>query len=219
MVLIFGLAQFFSRCYPRLECRRKALPKQDRTKRTITRTFRISKGWDDVLQLEAERQGLSVNVLVNKILRKYAIFDKWSDRYGIMELTTPVFREILETVPEENLALAGEKSGSKVSDLLSVMGLSMDYDSFVYMMEEVLGGQDFARWFHCFRNTQGRDEIFHLQHDLGRGWSAYLGGYLQSYLKALNNNDAEIRIYDYAVTLKIRHPHLREQNGSGQHLS
>ena len=185
------------------------MPRSEATKKTITRTFRISEGWDSVLKVEAARQGLSVNVLMNKILRKYSLFDKWADRSGILKLTPPVFRDILEIVPEEDLGEAGEKSGSKASDLLSAMGLQMDYDSFVYMMEEVLGGQDFGGWFRCFRNTQGSGEIFHLQHDLGLGWSAYLAGYLRSYLKALDYRDAEITVYEYAVTLKIR-------NRSGQ---
>ena len=192
------------------------MPRPETTKKTITRTFRISKGWDDVLQVEAARQGLSVNVLMNKILRRYSLFDKWSDRSGILKLTQPVFRDILENLPEKYLAEAGEKSGLKVSDLLSVMGLQMNHDSLVYMLEEILGGQDFAGWFRCFRNSQEGDELFHLQHDLGRGWSAYLGGYLRSYLKALNYNDAQIRVYDYAVNLKIKHPHPSGQSAPHQ---
>jgi hypothetical protein len=60
-----------------------------------------------------------------------------------------------DSTPDEYLqylAEAGEKSGLKVSDLLSVMGLQMNHDSLVYMLEEILGGQDFAGWFRCFRN-------------------------------------------------------------------
>ncbi len=179
----------------------------DKRKRTITRTFRIRKEWNDVLQEEAERQGVSVNVLVNKIIRGYALFDRWCDRYGSISLPQQTFREILEVVSGESLAKAGEKSGSlDIIDTINVMGLTANYDSFVYLMSEHFGGPDFARWFHCFHHTHGTKETFHLQHNLGRGWSTYLERYVLSSLKSLAGVDAETRVYDYAVNLKLERP-------------
>ena len=49
----------------------------EKKKKSVTRTFRINKEWDDVLQKEALEQGVSVNVLMNKILRRYALFERW----------------------------------------------------------------------------------------------------------------------------------------------
>jgi hypothetical protein len=39
----------------------------DKRQETVTRTFHIRAEWDDVVRKEAERQGISVNVLVNLI--------------------------------------------------------------------------------------------------------------------------------------------------------
>lgn len=195
------------------------MPRSDQTKRTITRTFRISKAWDDILQVEAERQGLSVNVSMNKILRKYALFGRWADRYNALSLTPRTFREILETASEDDLAKAGARAGSDIVDIVNAMGLESNLDTFVQLMEELLGGQEFGRWFRCYHHSQGSEEIFHLQHDFGRGWSVFLREYLLSYLKALNIVDVEARVYDYAVTLKIKNQRSKLSEDPTRHRS
>ncbi len=52
----------------------------DKRKKTITRTSRIRQERDSVLHKEASRQGGSVNILVNKILRKYTLYSRWNNR-------------------------------------------------------------------------------------------------------------------------------------------
>jgi hypothetical protein len=179
-------------------------------KKTITRTFRIRGEWDDVLQEEADRQGVSVNVLLNKLLRKFSLYQRWADRNKDMSLPQQTIREILETIPVEKLADAGAKTGaSDAINIVNAMGLNFDYNSFVYLVTEHLGGPHFARWFQCFHHTQGNIDIFHLQHDLGRGWSVYLEKYILAYLRSITDTDAKTRIYDYAVTFEVTRPRLK----------
>jgi len=176
-------------------------------KKTITRTFRIRKEWDTVLQEEAERQGVSVNVLLNKLLRKYSLYSRWSDRNNDISFPQQTLREILKTVNVESLAEAGTRCGAlDAINIVNAMGLALNYDSFVYLITEHLGGPHFARWFHCFYHTQGNKDIFHLQHDFGHGWSVYLEKYLLSFLRSMTDMDAKTRIYDYAVTLEVTRP-------------
>ena len=171
-------------------------------KRTTTRTFRIGAEWDNVLQQEAARQGLSVNVLMNKILSRYVLFDRWAERYGAIALVPRAFQGILGTTTQEDLAKAGEESGKDIINILDEMGLALTLDSFVYFIEEFLGKG--KRWFHVSHYVQGNEDLFHFQHDLGKGWSVYLSEYLKPFLKSLNNIDPEIRIYEYAVNLKVK---------------
>ena len=137
-------------------------------KKTITRTFRIRNEWDSVLQEEAARQGVSVNVLLNKLLRKYSLYSRWTSRNNAVSFPQLTLREILKTVQVESLAEAGTKSGAlDAINIVNSMGLALNYESFVYLITEHLGGPNFARWFQCFHHTQGNKDIFHLQHDLG----------------------------------------------------
>ena len=177
------------------------------SKKTSTRTFRIRQEWDSVLQEEAARQGVSVNVLVNKILRKYSLYSRWNDRNNDTSLPKRTLREILNTSQVEKLAEAGTKCGAlDAINIVNAMGLTMNYDSFVYLMTEHLGGPHFARWFHCFHHTQGNKDLFHLQHDFGHGWSVFLEKFLLSFLHSMTDMDAKTRIYDYAVTLEVTRP-------------
>ncbi len=179
----------------------------DKRKKTITRTFRIRKEWDDVLQEEAAWQGVSVNVLLNKILRKFSIYQRWADRNNDMNMSQQTLREILRTIPVESLAEAGSKSGaSDAINIANAMGLTLDYDSFIYLIREHFGGRHFARWFQCFHHKQGDTDIFHLQHDLGRGWSVYLERYFLAHLRSMTDMDAKTRVYDYAVTFEVTRP-------------
>ena len=180
----------------------------DKRKKPITRTFRIRQEWDSVLQEEATRQGVSVNVLVNKILRKYALYSRWNDRSNDASLPKRTLREILNTCQIEELAEAGTKSGAlDAMNLANAMGLKMNYDSFIYLVTEHLGGPHFARWFQCFYHTQGTKDIFHMQHDFGHKWSVFLEKFLLSFLRSMTGiDDAKTRVYDYAVTLEVARP-------------
>jgi hypothetical protein len=187
----------------------------NKRKKTITRTFRLRQQWDATLQDEASRQGVSVNVLLNKILRKYSLYSRWNERNNDVTLSQPTLREILGTTQEEQLAKIGAETGTlDAINLVNAMGMPMEYDTFVYLITEHLGGPDFARLFHCFHHTHGNNDIFHLQHDLGPKWSIFLGKYVTSVLRTITDAEAKTRTYDYAITLEVTKPrpkHTTEQ--------
>jgi hypothetical protein len=148
---------------------------------------------------------VSINVLVNKILRRYSLFSRWIDRNSDIIFPQRNFREIINEVPSEKLAEIATNSGAPaVMDILNMIGCESNYDSFTYLLTQHYGGPNYARWFQCFHSTQGAKDIFHLQHGLGRGWSVYLDSYFLASLKSLNKVDAETKVYDYAVTLKVK---------------
>ena len=176
-------------------------------KKTITRTFRIRNEWDNVLQEEAAKQGVSVNVLLNKLLRKYSLYSRWSDRKNDASFPRQTLQELLKTVQVESLAEAGTKCGAlDAVNIVNSMGLPLDYESFIYLVTEHLGGPHFARWFQCFYHTQGNKDIFHLQHDLGPEWSVFLEKYILSFLRSMTDTEATTRVYNYAVTLEVTRP-------------
>jgi hypothetical protein len=105
------------------------------------------------------------------------------------------------------LAEAGTRCGAlDAVNIVNSLGLTLSYDSFVYLVTEHLGGPNFARWFQCFHHTQGNNDVFHLQHDLGAEWSVFLEKYVLSFLQSLTDAEATTRIYDYAITLTVKRP-------------
>ena len=179
----------------------------NKKQQTVIRTFGIKAELDDVLKNEAERQGVSVNHLVNSVLQKYASFDRLARNGNFITLTKHVFGEILKDIPLERLAQAGDNAGQKdIRDVLDMLGLLRDYESFTHIVTKLFGASDRAMWFNCYRSFKQNRVLLHLQHDLGREWSVYLQNYFLSYLKTLKV-DCETTAYDYAVNIRPLQPH------------
>jgi len=181
--------------------------KAERSKKTVTRTFRLSKEWDDVLQREAEEEGVSVNVLMNKILRRYALFERWADKYEVLHIMPRTLERILEVASEEGLAEAGRTEGSvRPIDSLTMMGQKVNPESLVFLVTEFYGGADFARWFHCDYHPELGSDIFHLRHRLGNKWSIFIKNYLTAMFESLLKTKVESKAMDQAVTITLERP-------------
>ena len=179
----------------------------ERKKKSVTRTFRINKEWDDVLQKEALEQGVSVNVLMNKILRRYALFERWADKYEVLHIMPRTLERILDVASEEGLAEAGQAEGSvRPIDSLTMMGRRPSHESLVSLVTEFYGGTDFARWFQCDYYPELGSEVFHLRHRLGNKWSIFIKNYLTSMFESLLKTKVESKAMDQAVTLTLEKP-------------
>jgi hypothetical protein len=177
----------------------------ERRKKSVTRTFRISEDWDSVLQKEANEQGVSVNVLMNKILRRYALFERWADRYEVVHIMPRTLERILEVASEEGLAKAGRTEGAvRPIDSLTMMGQRVSHESLVTLVREFYGGADFARWFYCEHHPELSSEVFHLRHRLGNKWSVFIQNYLTAMFETLLKSKVETTVLDQAVTLTLR---------------
>ena len=177
----------------------------EKKKKTVTRTFRISEDWDDVLQKEAEEQGVSVNVLMNKILRRYALFERWADKYEVIHIMPRTLERILEATPEEGLAKAGRTEGAvRPMDSLTMMGQRVSHESLVSLVKEFYGGTDFARWFACEYHPELSSEVFHMRHRLGNKWSIFIQNYLTAMFETLLKTKIESTALDQAVTVTLK---------------
>ncbi|MHA2325293.1 MAG: hypothetical protein ACXACB_07835, partial [Promethearchaeota archaeon] len=96
-------------------------------------------------------------------------------------------------------------------DFFSSIGYPRDYDTFTYLIREHFGSTKFARWFQCFHHPMESQDLFHLQHNLGRKWSIFVDNYLRTLLKTIINTKVDSKIYDFAVTLKISRPQIMER--------
>ncbi|UCC58807.1 MAG: hypothetical protein JSW14_02555 [Candidatus Bathyarchaeum sp.] len=144
---------------------------------------------------------------MNKIFRKFSLYSRWTELSNDVSLPPKTLREILNSVRVETLGAIGSKCGTlDYINVVNAMGLRKNYDSFVYLLTEHLGGPNFAKWFHCFHHVSGNKDIFHLQHNLGHNWSVYLKAYIISCLRSVIDTDVKTRVYDYAVTFMVTRP-------------
>ena len=185
---------------------REKIREINKRKKTTTRTFRIKDDWDLILLEEAERQNISVNLLIDKILCRYALFDRFTDRMDFLNVSAKTFKELIQFLPDDKIAEKGEKCGAiDAVDFFNSIGYPHKYDTFVYLITEHFGNPKYTRWFQCFHHKLQNQDLFHLQHNLGRKWSVFVDNYLRAILKTIIKTNVESQIYDFAVTLKISH--------------
>jgi hypothetical protein len=173
----------------------------NRKRKTIGRSFRIDEEWLKVLNEEAERQGISVNALMNWLLQQYA-YIRYMLRYGAITLTRKGFASLLECCPEDTVREKGRKAGSEITrDMLLTMGAAPDYNFVILLVKKILA--EFAGWFECDHHVKRDREILHLRHDLGIKWSNYLSGVASGTFNSILNKEVKIEFSDCSVTITI----------------
>ena len=173
----------------------------NRKRKTVGRSFRIAEEWLDVLNEEAEKQGVSVNSLMNRLLQQYAYL-RYMLRYGAITLTRKGFSGILECCPDDKIRENGINAGSEITrELLLTMGVSPNYSFVIGLVKKLLS--EFAGWFECDHHIRRDKEILHLRHDLGMKWSIYLAGVASGTFNSILKKEIDIQLSDSSVTITI----------------
>ena len=174
---------------------------QNKKRKTVGRSFRVDEEWLNVLNEEAEKQGVSVNSLLNRLLQQYAYL-RYMMRYGAITLTRKGFANILESCPDEKVKENGRNAGETiVKDLLLTMGVTPNYAFVIFIVKKLLS--EFAGWFECDHHIKENKEVLHLRHDLGPKWSIYLSGITAGTFNSLLNKEIQIETSDSSVTVTI----------------
>jgi len=173
----------------------------NKKRKTVGRSFRIDEEWLNVLKEESEKQGVSVNSLLNRLLQQYAYL-RYMLRYGAITLTRKGFSGILECCPEESIRENARNAGSTIArDLLLTMGAQSNYRFLVSLYKQLLS--EFAGWFECDHHIRRDKEFFHLRHDLGIKWSIYLAEAASEMFKSILNKEVTTEMSNSSVTITI----------------
>lgn len=150
--------------------------------RTRSITFRLDPNTVDNLQREADQKEISLNVLVNQVLRRYVKWDTFEPKIGMM----PVPKIILSTCFNKAILAANEsgmnrdeieshrdemiKSAAEISfSLIKDSALLMKRTYNLWTVLEIL--QEYMKSDH--RIEAGNNHVFIIQHELGENWSLF----------------------------------------------
>ena len=173
----------------------------NRKKRTVGRSFRIDENLLNVLNEEAEKQGVSVNSFLNRLLQRYSYL-RFMLRYGAITLTRKGFIGILECCPDEMIKEKGINAGATIAkDILLTMGVPPDYSFVADLIEKLLS--EFVGWFECDHHIKRDRDVLHLRHELGRKWSIYVAAAAKGMCESVLKQEIDIEMTDSSVTLTI----------------
>ena len=157
--------------------------------------------WLDVLAEESEKQGISVNAILNRLLQQYAYL-RFMLRFGAITLTRKGFVGILECCPDDKITENGLNAGSAiVKDLLLTMGVTPTYPFVLCLVKKLLA--EFSGWFECDHHIKEDKEILHLRHELGMKWILYLSGVATVTFNSILDTQVQIEHTDSSVTITI----------------
>jgi hypothetical protein len=128
---------------------------------------------DDLLVLlrkESENKEISLNNLVNQILRQYTRWNLFQSRVGMIPLAKPVLCAIFDKMDESDINdLASNVGKDAIRDIILFMEGRVDVDSFLSWFELRMKNS-FVEVNHV---ENGATHTFIMKHELGYNWSLY----------------------------------------------
>jgi hypothetical protein len=183
--------------------------------KTRSITFRLDPNIVDELQREADQREISLNVLVNQVLRRYCSWDRYESKIGVM----PVPKIMLSDIMDKAISIA-KQDGMKEIDLYrdriikeaALSAFSLIKDSVLFMKQSynlwtVLAVlQEYMRVSNInsdHRIEGGGRHVFIIQHELGENWSLFTKELFSRIFEDLANVRADVDITSNSVIAKI----------------
>jgi hypothetical protein len=174
------------------------------SKKTRSVTFRLDSSVIEELQAEADNREISLNVLVNQVLKRYSEWDRYENKLGMM----PVPKVILSNLIDKAISVA-KSSGIKDIDRYrdeiirqaSQLAFGLMKDSVLFMKRQynlwvvlaVLEEYMKVSGIKSDHKIEGsRKHVFVIQHELGENWSLFTKELLALIFQNLANVRAEI---------------------------
>jgi hypothetical protein len=182
--------------------RRDAQYSSDHRKKTRSITFRLASFTLDELQHEANQKEISLNVLVNQVLKRYCDWDRYENRIGMMPVPKIMLSSLIDkaiTIAKNNgiediepyrddiIKQAAEIAFSLMKDSVLFMEKQYNLWAVLSVLEEYMKVSGIKA---DHKIEAGRKHVFIIQHELGENWSLFT----KELLELIFENLAKVRI-------------------------
>jgi hypothetical protein len=191
----------------------------DRSKKsTRSITFRLESKVIDELQREANQNEISLNVLVNQILKRYTEWERYENKIGMMPVPKLMLSSLIDraiemanntgilndSIIEEYRHQVIKQAANTAYDLMKDAVLFMRKDYNLWTVLSVL--QEYMKVSGINSDHQiesGRKHVFVIKHELGQNWSLFTKELLTLIFETLAQVRAEIRITPNTTTAEV----------------
>jgi hypothetical protein len=140
---------------------------------TTSLTFRLAQDSVKKLHDEAQKQGISVNSLVNQVINNFFNWHIFEQKVGFVPILKPVVKEIYTSMSKEKvLQLAANIAKEESEAAIYFMRGKIDLDSFLSWFEARMKNSA-IQLSHTFDNKT-RIHTYVIKHDICENWSLYL---------------------------------------------
>ncbi|MGN6629663.1 MAG: hypothetical protein ACTHKJ_07260 [Candidatus Nitrosocosmicus sp.] len=171
-------------------------------KKPKTVTFRLDEDIVNSLYEEADTDSISLNSLVNSVLRRYIEWHKYERKSNIMPLVCPVVKGLFNHLDEEEVRiLAKDAAKDAVYNVILFMYGKVDIDTVICWFKEKMK--------HCsdisdkkYENIDSRKIIF--RHEIGENWSLYNKILLESLCNDVLSKPIMVDITRSTIKIEIK---------------
>lgn len=179
--------------------------------KTVTHTFRLPAKIIDALSQEAERQGVTVNVVGNQILEEWTEWGRFIKRFPHLVLSRVTFAGMLETISRENVEkLARESAMWAPRTLLHLMGREpTNSDILDYFIKKA--ASKYGGLFDYDSHVSPEGEYYLIRHDLGEKGTVFIKSHLETLLSTYLGLTIEFRVTPEYIRFLVPAAILRQK--------
>lgn len=139
-------------------------------KKSGTMSFRLDMDVLEKLKKEAEREDVSLNVLANRIFKRYVEWDVFESKVGMVPVARPILDALFKKFTEKEIVELAHTVGQNiVGDIAKFMKGDMSLNSFISWFETRMK----MSGFEMNHDVRGQNHTYIVKHDLGYNWSLY----------------------------------------------
>lgn len=169
---------------------------------STVRSFRIDKSLSETLNAEAERMGVSVNAMINSVLKQYAEFTRFQSKLDMLIIHREILRSLLARLNEDESFTLGLDMGKDIpNDTILFWKKNISFETVLEYIEKIICTYGYVGTFDELET--GKHKIIVIRHRLGTQGSHFLLGFMKSLLKQTLQIEPEIDITDYSVKIQL----------------
>jgi hypothetical protein len=109
---------------------------KNNNKKSANLSCRIDKEMYNSLVNDADSKGISINSLINSIIKRHLLWDRFAEEMGLVPLTKRTLKKIFKTMDEEKIKkIAREVGGTVPQELIYLSYDKFDFSNLMRMIE------------------------------------------------------------------------------------
>ncbi len=165
-----------------------------------TRSFYIEKEILKRLETNAKSKGMSINALVNEVLREYVDYLLPLEKYGYIIQCRPAFIDLLCRLSKEEITKAAEENGKSCRLFWYEQ---QGRDMTLYSIEETMKTAcRYAKWGSYSEEIKDGKKIISINHEMGAQFSIYMKSFLEfllRYVPGLDMSGVKVNAHEKCV--------------------
>jgi len=162
----------------------RTIPMQN--SRAVTRSLRIDSDVESRIEMLAEKEGVSFNLLANRSLRRLVEWEATAEKFGFAQVPLHALERVFNILSEEQARLLGREAGKNMmQELILFWFKKLDREAALKLLAM---SAKYARLFKMEHTSNGSTETLIIKHDRGRNASAYFAELLKSLFQSLETD-------------------------------